>query len=407
MGFFGVSSAISGAAQITAQELANQANLDIARMTNENQYKIAQEANDLNYKMFNEQNTWNLQQWERENEYNSPSAQYERYAKAGLNPLWAIGNGNPGNAQQLTSAPFPGAEVAQLQMPQVQAPDLSFLSSVATDVMNSKLGFERLAMEQKRTDSEVDKMKADTSLIEAQTEAQRWANNITIDTYGSQVIAKSMELTKLSEEIDNTKEDTKLKHAQRLKEKALKEQVTAATAQTEAQTMDIIDGISRAWRMISISQQQANTAQQQANTSQQLADIAQQRVDLDDKRLNFDIQNAENDFSLKSNEQILKLVELSMSDWDKKIGNPGNVISDLVSGKDSGVNRLLDTLKSASKELYKRFYSNPTKTNAEYINRLQKNVQLLQQKVPSFYNFGNPIDSTNSSVLNPSSSWSQ
>lgn len=76
-----------GSSTVKAQKLANQANIQIAQETNQANRDIAEAQNILNYKMFNEQNDWNLAQWNRQNEYNSPSAQLERYMKAGINPF--------------------------------------------------------------------------------------------------------------------------------------------------------------------------------------------------------------------------------------------------------------------------------------------------------------------------------
>ena len=162
----------------------NAANRQLQRETNEMNYQIAQEANqtsrdiaaeqnEWNYRMFNEQNTWNLQQWERENEYNSPKQQVQRYIEAGINPLWAIGSGNPGNAQQLTSAaasPAAGADVnvPQMEAARMQAPDFSSLSGIAQNVINGIQGFQRLKIEQQEANTRSRKADADIDLSSTQ-----------------------------------------------------------------------------------------------------------------------------------------------------------------------------------------------------------------------------------------------
>lgn len=55
----------------SAQDRANQQNMEIAKM----------------------QNAWNLEQWNRENAYNTPTNQMQRLSEAGLNPNLVYGNG--------------------------------------------------------------------------------------------------------------------------------------------------------------------------------------------------------------------------------------------------------------------------------------------------------------------------
>lgn len=82
-GLFGSSSSKSAAkAQLQAVRETNKANLDLAKYQNE----------------------WNVAQWNRQNAYNTPAAQRQRYEEAGINPYFALGNIQPGNAEGLMSA---------------------------------------------------------------------------------------------------------------------------------------------------------------------------------------------------------------------------------------------------------------------------------------------------------------
>lgn len=70
----GISAAGSVAGSLlgaSAQDRANQQNMEIAKM----------------------QNAWNLEQWNRENQYNRPTEQMQRLSEAGLNPNLVYGNG--------------------------------------------------------------------------------------------------------------------------------------------------------------------------------------------------------------------------------------------------------------------------------------------------------------------------
>lgn len=82
-GLFGSSSAKYAAkAQLQAVRETNKANLDLAKYQNE----------------------WNVAQWNRQNAYNTPAMQRQRYEEAGINPYFALGNIQPGNAEGLMSA---------------------------------------------------------------------------------------------------------------------------------------------------------------------------------------------------------------------------------------------------------------------------------------------------------------
>lgn len=111
-----IGSAISGGASLlgglfggrankTAQDRANETNLQIARETNQNQYQI-----------FQEQNAFNERMWNTMNAYNTPAMQMQRYKDAGINPYIAAGNvqtGNPASAMSSASAPAQHAAVMQ------------------------------------------------------------------------------------------------------------------------------------------------------------------------------------------------------------------------------------------------------------------------------------------------------
>lgn len=82
-GLFGSSSSKSAAkAQLQAVRETNKANLDLAKYQNE----------------------WNVAQWNRQNAYNTPAMQRQRYEEAGINPYFALGNIQSGNAEGLMSA---------------------------------------------------------------------------------------------------------------------------------------------------------------------------------------------------------------------------------------------------------------------------------------------------------------
>lgn len=66
--------------------------------------EATKETNAANLKLAQFQNEWNIAQWNRQNAYNTPAAQRARYEDAGINPYFALGNIQSGNAQSLLSA---------------------------------------------------------------------------------------------------------------------------------------------------------------------------------------------------------------------------------------------------------------------------------------------------------------
>lgn len=96
-GFFDFGSAIGGIAG-GAMSLAG------SMYAADKSLEATKETNAANLKLAQFQNEWNIAQWNRQNAYNTPSAQRARYEEAGINPYFALGNIQSGNAQSLLSA---------------------------------------------------------------------------------------------------------------------------------------------------------------------------------------------------------------------------------------------------------------------------------------------------------------
>lgn len=81
--------------------------------------QATRETNQANKELAQYQNEWNLAQWNRDNAYNTPLEQRRRYEQAGINPYFALGNMNSGNAESLMSANLAnqqsGADAYQMQ----------------------------------------------------------------------------------------------------------------------------------------------------------------------------------------------------------------------------------------------------------------------------------------------------
>lgn len=82
-------------------------------------------------KMYGIQKADNLAFWNMQNEYNSPQSQMKRFQEAGLNPHLIYGQGNSGNAQQIST---PDVQPAQFRTPEwgnaVSAGALGYINSI-------------------------------------------------------------------------------------------------------------------------------------------------------------------------------------------------------------------------------------------------------------------------------------
>lgn len=95
-----VGPAVSAAGSILGGSIAKSGSDAAARAS----LQATRETNAANLKLAQYQNDWNLAQWNRQNAYNTPLAQRLRYEEAGINPYFALGNINSGQAESLLSA---------------------------------------------------------------------------------------------------------------------------------------------------------------------------------------------------------------------------------------------------------------------------------------------------------------
>lgn len=154
------SSLLGGLFGKKSNDNTNQTNLQIARETNAANAEQLRQQQAFQRSMWQDEMNWNLAQWYRQNEYNDPKAMLQRFANAGINPYFALGNMSASTASQLqTSSPSsPSANPMQGATMQSSAPYIqSALSGVANSV-NSYFNNSLLS-------SQRDKLNADTSRI--------------------------------------------------------------------------------------------------------------------------------------------------------------------------------------------------------------------------------------------------
>lgn len=95
--------------------------------------KSTSDTNRMNLQIAREQNAFNEQMWNKNNAYNTPKAQMARYAEAGINPYFALGNVSGGNATAQTAA-----DVAPMQ-PQ----DYSYMQQIGNNAMSAAMNYKQ------------------------------------------------------------------------------------------------------------------------------------------------------------------------------------------------------------------------------------------------------------------------
>lgn len=138
-------------------------------------YIGVKDTNKTNRELAEKQNEWNLEQWAREIDYNRPINQLKRYEEAGLNPLLAMADMEPGQAPSIQSAPLAN------QVPFTGWPNIgeSLRNAMQLQLAKKQLDINQYDAETNRMNAEADKsLKSKTEkLIEEQTKTQEEQRN--------------------------------------------------------------------------------------------------------------------------------------------------------------------------------------------------------------------------------------
>lgn len=360
-------------------------------------------------------NEWNLRQWNRENEYNSPSAEKQRYLEAGINPIWAMSKSNSGSASQVvTQQPHPSPsftatmDAERLSQERSMFAQSNALQSTAT-MGELSLKERSLLNEISKTTSDIDKVKAETELLKSQLESNDWMNKINSVTFDVQVNLKVEELNRVRSEISHlrkldalTEDQREYLSAQIEYEKTLTSYTEAMAKKVESETFDKLENLKMKWYELASQRIQANAAATSSSAALQQAQTS-------DASLNHLIEKDQAELKLKSNEQIIQLIDQQRGVIDRFIGTPSNVISGVLGNDDfEMVNRSFALISAGYKVICDRFYSNPTKVNADAIDKVQKQIDNFQKRKIDASQFL-PFSSGTSVInpTNPSQGWNQ
>lgn len=147
------------------------------------QLQAVRETNEANARLAQKQNEWNLEQWNRENAYNTPEAQRARYEAAGINPYFALGNIQSGNADSLMSAELANQQpvVSNLQGQSGQILGASIANAAQSGVnsyFNAQIQQEQAKQLQIQNTFDLQSLKDRVNSLHYDSEAKRMANYV-------------------------------------------------------------------------------------------------------------------------------------------------------------------------------------------------------------------------------------
>lgn len=404
---------------VRAQKHANASNELIARETNDLNYKIAQEANQWNWSNLQAQNEWNVQQWERENAYNDPSAQMERYIKAGINPVWALGNGDPGNAQHLESGSPQPAEVAHMEPwrvnPEYDPTKLTNIVAAARNLANAGLGFSQLGINQYNADTarlgqqsqdilnkaSASEKRAATNALEIQNEWQR-------DTFSTRVQIETAKLSNIRKQLDV------LDH-QSEQYKSLSNLYNEQAKLVSEKAARVAEDYQLAWKNLEVQQLNARANITSANAQASQASTSAASLEHQKEFARATVEKWNNDMIMSFLDKFGadvtgKFGVHAEGKYGAKVGIPGTNSSFEVSGGVSGTLQHSShvpadqaLLEACGLKCIRLYAEDPTPENEKlaskasdvmnnYLNRAENDLH-----IPYQFDF----DSTNSSILNP------
>lgn len=147
------------------------------------QLQAVRETNEANARLAQKQNEWNLEQWNRENAYNTPEAQRARYEAAGINPYFALGNIQSGNADSLMSADLANQQpvVSDLQGQAGQQLGAAISNAAQTGVsayFNAQIQQEQAKQLQIKNTFDLQSLRDRVNSMHYDSEAKRMANYV-------------------------------------------------------------------------------------------------------------------------------------------------------------------------------------------------------------------------------------
>ena len=147
------------------------------------QLQAVRETNEANARLAQKQNDWNLEQWNRENAYNTPEAQRARYEAAGINPYFALGNIQSGNADSLMSAELANQQpvVSDLQGQSGQILGNSVSNAAQTGVnsyFNAQIQQEQAKQLQIKNTFDLQSLRDRVNSMHYDSESKRMANYV-------------------------------------------------------------------------------------------------------------------------------------------------------------------------------------------------------------------------------------
>lgn len=199
-GLFGL-----GSSAVSAASSNKQIDKQIAAQKEENEKNRA-----YNLQLAQMQNAWNQEQWERENEYNSPVNQMKRFEEAGLNPDLMYGQGNSGNAMQLSGGMTAGAPSSPMDysaLGQKMTVGQVLDQTLNREMMRAQI--EKVKAETRSEGYQADILKSDASFRDAWNQGVLDLNDVRINIGNSEISLNDQQTKKLRVEMSKLDAETR------------------------------------------------------------------------------------------------------------------------------------------------------------------------------------------------------
>ena len=161
------------------------------------------------------QNQYNIDQWNRENAYNTPTAQMKRLADAGLNPNLMYGQGNTGNAAQLSGSLSAGSPAVPTDMSPMGR-KVSVIGS-ALDAEMKRAQIRNIDADTKNKSSENKILESDAAFRDALNAGQLDLQSVQIKGLSADIVKTDAETTEIRQRVINLQTEADLT-TQKIKE---------------------------------------------------------------------------------------------------------------------------------------------------------------------------------------------
>lgn len=267
-----------------------------------------------------EQNEYNYQKWLENNEYNSPLMQRQLFEQAGLNPAMFIQGLDAKSGSPVTASTATLPSYAPAPPFNDMASQASYLNAI-TQKEQLKLASKKLDLESRKTDEEINKLKADTDTVLINNKYLRFFNEKNLQRLDQEISNLATQKLSILEDIN-----FKAKQAQLVQENIKTEQVMR-----QINANKIIADTLLANSNVKLSDKQLELVSEQITNFVLSNGEKAANIDLDGNRIKILKNSADSsDIQLDVLKINKKILDDSYNTWENKFGREHPILRDLL-----------------------------------------------------------------------------